>query len=152
MGNIFLMKGRWEINIKNVPVFSRNKTNLFISHLPCIYEASAADRKGNCSIAWKAALAGSDSLLKAVTKGRVMHIHHPWQDLYSLALGSCLRGGSCGLSGTLDTFLQLPKGWRCWPLTKNEHSSVLGLCPPMVQAWLHYNMDFPALAIPFLAR
>lgn len=79
MWNIFFMKGRWEIKIKNAPVFNRNKTNLFIFNLPCVYETLATDSKGNCCIDLKAALASSDSLLEVVIEGQVIHIDCLWR-------------------------------------------------------------------------
>lgn len=55
---------------------SFTETRLIFSffNLPCIYETSTADSKGNCHIDLKAVLASSDSLLKAVTEGWEIHI------------------------------------------------------------------------------
>lgn len=159
MWNIFFMKDRWEIKIKNIPVFSRNKTHLFIFNLPCIYETSATDSKGNCSIQLKAVLASSDSSLKAMTKGRVVHIHRLWQGphgaLPELTLGHISNVGRVALSKPFHingyTFLQLPEGFKCWPLIENKHNYVLQLYV-LSQFKFDFisNMDFLARAAHFL--
>lgn len=161
MWNIFFMKGKWEIKIKNTPVFIRNKTNLFSFNLPCIYETSATDSKGNCSVHLKAALASSDSLLKAVTEGRVMRIDLLWQGAHGawpgLTLGHISEVGRAALSGPFhvngNTFLKLPKGFKCWPLIKSNHNYVLRLHVLLqFESDFMCNMDFPALTPQFLAR
>lgn len=94
------MKGRWEIKIKNAPVFNRNKTNLSIFNLPCIYETLATDSKGNRCIDLKAVLASSDSLLEVVIEGQLIHIDCLWQGPHRawpmLMLAVSLWVGSCG--------------------------------------------------------